>query len=257
MTARGASTDAEPCIRRLKLDLFDPDALTEAVQQAEIEHLQLEAGAFRGELLAVQAKSFIINSGCYSRTLRAQGSMPEQTIVVGAILSAVRNGCINGYRFGARDLICFPAGAEPDYLLPAHTHWAALQLPQSLLARLGLSPAPCRQPTVFPASAPGCAPVVRRLMRLVGAGADGAVRDLFNEVKALAADLMRLTDPGRGIAGRPAYAERLRQLRCFEQFVGGRIGDDLRIPALCDAIGIAQRTLEQSFQDQLGISPRR
>jgi AraC family ethanolamine operon transcriptional activator len=183
--------------------------------------------------------------------------MPEQTVVVGAILSADRDGCINGYRFGARDLICFPAGAELDYLLPAQTRWAALQLPRSMLAHPGLSPAPFRQPRVFPASLPGCAAVVRRLARLTEAGADGAVGDIDGEVRALAADLTRVADLCSGPAGRPAYAERMRQLRCFEQLVRERIGEQLRIPELCAAIGVAQRTLEQSFREHVGVSPKR
>ncbi len=247
----------DPVIERLALSFFDAEQLTAAIREAALEHRQLEAGAFTGELIALTAGPVVLNSGCYSRTLRARGCLPEEAVIVGAILDADRDGCINGYRFGARDLICYPAGAELDYLLPGCTRWAALQLPRTMLRDLDLSPALFAKPRVFSASLPGCARVVSRLARLVGTGPGISFSHWMDEIAALADELRQLGGHGLGLHARPSYAERMRQLRLFEQLVHERIGEDLRIPSLCDTIGVAQRTLEQAFQDQLGLSPRR
>jgi AraC-like DNA-binding protein len=215
-------------------------------------------GPFRGELTEVQAGPIIANSGCYSRTLRAVGCLPDDNVVVGAVLAAERDGCLNGYRFGARDLVCYPAGAELDYLLPARTRWAALQLPRTMLAaELGMPEELFLEPRVFPASLPGCARVVRRLERLLGIE-DGCAADVVMQLaQDLAGDLVPMAELDAAGCTRPNYAERMQQLRCFERLVRERIGEDLRIPSLCDAIGVAQRTLEQTFQDHVGVSPRR
>ena len=257
MTASRTAGTPQPGTRRQTLTVFDAELLSEAVKDADIEHRQLEAGVFRGELSTLQAGAVVANAGCYSRTLRAHGMLPIDTVVVGAILASARDGCFNGFRFGARDLICYPNGAELDYLLPAHTRWAALQLPRSMLPELGLSASLFRQPKVFAASVPGCAPVVNRLAQLVGADAGTCSEaDLLAGVDALTSGLTRQAD-GDENGGRPSYAERARQVRCFEGLVRQRISEALRIPALCDEIGVSQRTLEQTFHDHLGLTPKR
>ena len=246
-----------PVIERVVLSFFDAEQLAAAIREAQIEHRQLESGAFSGELRGVIGGSIVLNSGRYSRTLRARGCLPADAVVIGAILEAERDGCINGFRCGARDLICYPPGAELDYLLPARTHWAALQVPRALLGELGLPPSLFARPRVFSASLPGCARIVSRIARLAGAGARVSLRDWEAEVATLADELAPLALQRGGLHARPNYAERMRQLRSFEQQVNERIGESLRIPALCDAIGVAQRTLEQTFRDQLGVSPKR
>lgn len=257
MTNRDPRRALEPLIQRLRLRLFDAEQLATAIRQADLEHHQLEAGRFEGELMGLIAGPMALNGGCYSRTLRARGCLPRDAVVVGAILAAGRDGCINGFRFGARDLICYPAGAELDYLLPGGTRWVALQVPRHLLGELGLSPALFDRPRVFSASLPGCARIVSRLARLTAVQPDTPLGDWREEVYGLAAELALMAQQGAIVGGRPSYAERMRQLRRFEHLVRGRIGEDLRIPALCEAIGVAQRTLEQTFRDQLGVSPRR
>ncbi|MBK1632584.1 hypothetical protein CKO31_17915 [Thiohalocapsa halophila] len=257
MNTSPAGAMGEPVIERLALTFFDAEQLATAIREASIEHHQLEAGDFRGELRGLLAGPISLNSGRYSRMLRARGWLPEGAVVLGAILDAERDGCINGYRFGARDLVCYPAGAELDYLLPAGTHWTALQLPGTVLGELGLSASLFDRPRVFPASFPGSARIVNRIARLAGARSGTRVADWHAELGALAAELMLVVHNDQGRGGRPSYAERMGLLRTFERLVRERIDEDLRIPALCAGIGVAQRTLEQTFRDQLGISPRR
>lgn len=126
-----------------------------------------------------------------------------------------------------------------------------------MLGELGLSARLFQTPRVFSAPLPGCALIVSRIARLAGARPGTPLTDWHAELPALAAELMVVAHHGDAGGGRPSYAERMGLLRAFEHLVRERIGEDLRIPALCAAIGVAQRTLEQSFRDQLGISPRR
>jgi AraC family ethanolamine operon transcriptional activator len=243
---------------RQRLRCFDPQVLDTAVHGAQLEHRQLEAGAFEGVLSSRAIDAVIVNAGRYSRGLRVFGSLPADSVVVGAILSAKSDGCLNGYRFGRGDIICYPAGTELDYLLPAETHWVALQVPVAELSEWGLTSALFSTTRIFSASLPGCSRAVAALARLAdgngtgerGSGGREVLDPLIDELAALAA-------AGAPALARPSYAERMRQLRRFEQLANERIGERLSIPALCEEIGVAQRTLEQGFRDHLGLSPRR
>ena len=255
-----------PVLRRL--EIFDPDALAESVAHSCLEHLQLRRGTFQGNLLARNLGGCMLNSGRHDRTLLARGEMPQRAIVFGAILNAREAGCISGSRFGPRDLICYPAGSELDYIQPAGTHWVTLQLPEErLLDLLGAEHEDLALFTtmrVLPASRPGVAPLVQLLERLLTAGPLAprrvAYEGLYEWEAQLAERLRQLTmSLGQDTASRrnARIADRMRLLRSFEAMVRDQLSAPLRVPALCQALGVKQRTLEQIFRDQLGVSPYR
>jgi AraC-like DNA-binding protein len=247
-----------------RLEIFDPDALAESVTHGCLEHLQLRRGAFQGTLFARYLGGCVLNAGRHDRTLWARGEMPQRAVVVGAVLQARETGCISGSRFGPRDLICYPAGSELDYIQPAETHWIALQLPVDRLQDLlGVEPEDCAlfaTTRVLPASRPGVAALVQLLERLVAEGPLAPSRGLCEwetllaeRLRQLAMSSDRVTSSGRNAS----IADRMRLLRRFETMVRDQLVAPLRVPALCQALGVKQRTLEQAFKDQLGVSPYR
>ena len=256
-------TRNHPPLTTRRIELFDPDALSDAVQKGHFEHKQVRPGRFYGELRAGGRGGCLVSSGCYSQTLLARGEMPCDAVVIGTILEAYEDGYINGFRFGGRDLICYPAGSELEYLLAAQTRWAALQLPLDLLHRLGLEDGRLFESTqVLAAATPACAPIVKLLQTSLDLPADNgfaAIADvdweslLSSQLRALWLDRYG----GAWSPARPSYAERMRLLRRFEQSIRDRLDTPLRVPSICADLGIPQRTLEQFFRDQLGVSPRR
>jgi len=257
---------SDPTLRRL--DIFDPDALAESVTHGCLEHLQLRRGAFQGTLFAQNLGGCVLNAGHHDRMLLARGELPPQAVVVGSILKAREPGCISGSRFGPRDLICYPAGSELDYIQPAETHWVALQLPedrlQDLLGVEDEDGALFASTRVLPASRPGVAALVQLLERLLTAGPLAPTREVYegvSEWEALLAERLRQLamslDQGTASRRNASIADRMRLLRRFEAMVRDQLSAPLRVPALCQALGVKQRTLEQIFRDQLGLSPYR
>ena len=269
-----ATRPAKPEARVTRLTLFDVDLLTEAVRNAQIEHWQLYPGAFQGRLTQLQRDGLIVNTGCYSRTLLARGELPADAVMIGAILDATEDGIINGTRFGGRDLVCLPAGAELEYLLPARTHWLGIQIPTALLPTLGIDQDWFRRPRVISASAPGCAAAVTRLAQLSGdAGlapcqcrrnADHAVHvglemagdDLRADIADVLRTLFARSSVDLPIGRQASFAERMHLLWRFEAHVRERLAEPLRIPSICDALAVSQRTLELVFQQQTGLAPQ-
>jgi AraC-like DNA-binding protein len=266
MTIDQHSGHSDPALRRL--EIFDPDALAESVAHGCLEHLQLRPGAFHGTLSARNLGGCVLNSGCHDRTLLARGEMPQRAVVFGAILKARETGCISGSRFGPRDLICYPAGSELDYIQPAGTHWVTLQLPEERLLDLLCAEhedlALFTTVRVLPASRPGVAPLVQLLERLLTAGPLAPRRVAYEglyEWEALLAERLRQLamslDQDTASRRNARIADRMRLLRGFEAMVRDQLAAPLRVPALCQALGVKQRTLEQIFRDQLGVSPYR
>jgi AraC family ethanolamine operon transcriptional activator len=257
MTTINRQDDGRCTTQQRLLTLFDAEQLTQAVRGAEFEHKQLEPGEFRADLASAQTGEVITDSGRYNRTLRARGCLSRGMVTIGTVLEAESDGCINGFRFGPRDLIVYPAGAELDYVIPAGTHWVSVQIPPALLRELGIDDNWLDEPRAYAASLPTCVRVTRRLELIGIGGQGGSAGELRHHIRALGTDLARLSRGQTIGIGRPSYAERARQLRRFEELVRERMGERLRIAALCEDLGVAQRTLEQTFQDHLGLPPRR
>jgi AraC family ethanolamine operon transcriptional activator len=273
--AESTPPNRQPIIepRLTRLTLFAVDLLTEAVRNAHIEHWQLCPGVFQGRLTQLQRDGLIVNTGCYSRTLLARGELPTDAVMVGAILDASEDGIINGTRFGNRDLVCLPPGAELEYLLPARTHWLGIQIPTTLLPTLGLDQDWFRRPRVVSASAPGCAAVVTRLAQVSGdagmapcqcrrnaddaahVGLDMAADDWRADLAGVLRALFARSSVDLPIGRQASFAERMQLLWRFEAHVRERIAEPLRIPSICDALGVNQRTLELVFQHQTGLAP--
>lgn len=256
-------TDASADLRVRRLDLFDPDALSEAVANGSLEHQQMQRGAFQGALLAREIGDCVVNAGRHNRTLLARGEMPPGAVVLGAVLQARESGRINGFRFGPRDLICCPAASELDYILPAETQWVALQLPLACIDELIAADETIRavlmRTHVWPASWPGTASIVQLMECLLAPGL-GPPAPVRCDQEALLAGLRQLgasSDRATALRPRTSLAERMRLLRRFETVVRDRLAAPLRIPAICEELGVKQRTLEQVFQEQLGVSPYR
>lgn len=260
MTKRPPITSTPPW---RNIEFFDPDALSEAVTSSCLEHHQLGSGAFRGNLYARELDGCQLNSGFHNRALLARGNMPRQAIIVGTVLEACQDGRISGLRFGRRDLVCFPAGAELDYIMPAHTHWVTLQMPVDWITHLlddETQQALFETTHVLPASRPGVAGVVRLLGRSMVARPETPILSFHGWESLLAERLQRLAS--EEIAGAEcrrcsSRADQTALLRRFDATVKDRLSDPLRISALCQNLDVSQRTLEQVFKDRLDLTPQR
>jgi len=249
----------------LTLDVFDIDLLRQAVADSGLEHRQVGPGPFRGQLKRLRLEGLCVDSGRYSRTLQSRGCFASGAVVIGCILSESEAGCINAHRFGRNDLVVFPEGEEMDYLLPAHTHWVAIQAPRAVLLDGGIAPEALSRVTVYSATRPVNAMAAELLRRLLAAefwgGSTWQAGDLGSKsaVNEVLDCLIPALNPeyARSHTRRPSLHKRAELVRRFERALydcGPRMR---RMPDLAANLEVSQRTLEQVFHEHLGISPKR
>jgi len=240
---------------RIALTVFDPDLLAEAVRGAGFEHRQLYPGRFSGELVRTEAAGIIIDRGCYSRALLAQGAFSPRSITVGFLLSDREPGYVNGIRARAHDLIVFPENGELDYMLPADTEWCSVQIERTALLAFGVDPASIERMSVVSPDT-GQRRHLARLMRfaldgLVTAQAQHAFRDTILE--QLYQTLSQQGDRCR----HPNFSERAKLVRRFEQVADAQGAERRSVAELALGLGVSRRTLELAFRDYMGLSPAR
>lgn len=258
-----AETDVDAACQTLSV--FDSDLLSEAVAGSGLEHRQIGSGPFRGELRRRQIGGASLDSGRYSRSVQSRGTFAPGAAVIGCILEAQEAGCINGCRFGTHDVVVFPAGAEMDYLVPAETHWVAVQAPAQLLIGNGVSGESLDRVAVYPATSPAYSALADLLRRLVGTegkdprpavGGNGESAATFDTLIGLIGRTLEKNDD-RGVVRRQGLQKNMALVRRFESCLTDADPLHTRISDLVAELGVSQRTLEYVFQEHLGVSPKR
>jgi len=253
-----------PSIAVQSMTVFDPDQLAEAVGSSELMHTQFTGGDFRGSLLAVEFTSLRLDTGCYSQSLISRGAFPVGRIVIGCLLDAKQSGCLNGHRFSRHDIVIFPEGAELDYLLPADTRWVAIQISRHELESTLQARLPTHGVKVIPGSVAARFNFVSHLKGLLvhiengAASSCGLAPDdaaLFESL--LFNDLCHLLeaewqDPG----ARAHHSRNMGLLQQFERVVEKYPDSNPRISAIARQLAISPRTLQQTFKNYLGLSPK-
>ncbi len=247
------------------LDVFDSGLLSRAVAGSGLEHRQIGSGPFRGTLRRRQIGGVSLDSGRYSQSLQSRGTFSPGAAVIGCILEEQEAGCINGCRFGRHDVVVFPAGAEMDYLVPAETHWVAVQAPVSVLIGNGIPAESLARVSVFPATSPANSALADLLRRLVDpegedpwpmVGEDQESATATETLMELIGRTLEQTDFRSGVR-RQTLQSRAALVRRFELSLANADPCNVRIPDLVSGLGVSQRTLEYVFRTHVGVSPKR
>jgi AraC family ethanolamine operon transcriptional activator len=251
-------------LQSVLFDSFDPDTMTDALQQGALDHVQLARGRFRGSIQRAQASAARIDWGRYNLPVLAAGTLAQDCVSLGFIVSAVDDGYVNGERVQTSDVILMPEGDELYFRLAPGTEWISFQVRRALLERLGVELIG-RRPGVVPiadAERTNLRHVVADVGQLIGPDRDpaepvtrGEVEWAQEELLAAFAEALAGTDvPDRQ---RPSGAERLRIVGAVESYLESHVGETLRIDDLCSTVGTNLHTLERAFAEVQGISPKR
>jgi AraC family ethanolamine operon transcriptional activator len=246
---------AVPKLCHSALTVFDPDLLAEAVRDSDLEHHQVHHGPFRGELFRAEMKWLIIEGGHYSQTLIVRGGFSPDRITIGIPLSDRETGYVNGMCARAHDLVVFPEGGEIDYVMPANTKWAAVQLEHEALVAVGVPEQSIERMSVISPLAGQHG----RLVRLVCSALDGHVSPQKEQAfrDALLEELYQALDPDRKKSRCANFYDRAELVRRFERLIESQGVNKYSVAELAKTLGVGRRTLEQVFSDYVGLSPAR
>lgn len=261
-----AAQPPHPQQRSTEIFTFDPGAMSLALQDGVLEHVQLERGNFRGQIVHSAAASTRVDWGSYTLSVLARGELTKEMVTLTLALDGRGDWRVHGQPNVRGDMVVFPEGGELMIALPPQAQWLTLQVPRSRLESAGL------------AMTPLLAISARRMRGDMDANLLQALGDLApvlapQETKAHfgAADVERAHDEllsvllselarrgGKGDSGaslRPG--ERWRVIRRAEEYLESTGEASVRIDDLCVAACTSLSRLERAFREAFGVSPRR
>jgi len=254
-----------PIVRSRTVDGFRPDELDAAVTGARLDHVQLEAGHFVGELVHAGLGDCRVDHGAYNLPLLCCGEMPADRITLAFVAAEAGLNLIQGTTVPGAAVAAFAEGSELLHRTAPETRWLTLQVHRDLLAQLGLGLG-TKSILVRPLDAAA----QRLLQRAVGA----AVRTLYS-IEVGDPEILDGAAAGRAAAesltaafgavlptGAQAIASRRWQTRCalvrrMRDLFVDHLSQPLLVTQLCAQIGASVGTLERACVESYGVGPKR
>jgi len=251
---------------------FDPSAMTSALQDGRIEHVQVEKGDFRGRAVHSTSEQLRVDWGRYSLALLARGDLSTERVSLAMLVGGSGPWRVLGAQARNGDLVVLPEGGELVVTLPTKPQWLVMQVARERLEMMGIDLLGLRSTNGWPMPVHDGDGGLQQTLGEVGhvlRPADAADRTslqvedavLTQAHEQLFAGMVSAwvaTAAARG--DRPevlSSSERWRVVRRAEDYLAGRVDITVRMDELCDAACTSLSRLERSFREVLGLSPRR
>ena len=268
MSAGPAALAAPPQAPRRSTEIltFDPGAMSMALQEGVLEHVQLERGNFSGRIAHTAAAETRVDWGRYELAVLARGDTSGEMVTLALAIDGLGDWRVYGQAMVDGDMVAFAERGELLIALPRRAQWLALQVPRRRLEAAGLAPgslpasgaqrmrgrldAGLRQTLadVAPVLAPLAVPAPFK-----GADVERAHDQLLTAV--LTGWVRRSSSDKGNAALQPA--ERWRVIRRAEAYLESSGAASVRIDDLCVAACTSLSRLERAFREAFGLNPRR
>jgi AraC family ethanolamine operon transcriptional activator len=262
-----APTDAalRHCVH---LRSFDPGVMRVAVQQSDIEHVQVSPGVFDGIVTHAASPGLRTDWGNYNLPVQARGVFSRDMLTVGLVIGGDGDWRVQGAAASLGDMLLFAEGSEMLMNLPPNAQWLAVQVSRERVEALGVPLGGLRGVSAWRMRAvqgdpshehladvaPALAPQADGFSAGAGFDVQAAQEQLF---AAMVCDWERRRACSSSAADRLQPGERWRVLRRAEAYLEANADATLRIDNLCAAACTSVATLERSFREVLGLTPRR
>jgi AraC family ethanolamine operon transcriptional activator len=259
--------DARPPPQRsTEIFTFDPGVMSLALQDGVLEHVQLERGNFRGQIVHTAAASTRVDWGSYTLSVLARGDLTKEMVTLSVAVAGRGDWRAHGQPIDSGDMVVFPEKGELMVTLPPQAQWLTMQVPRSRLESTGLALTPLLAASarrmrgdidanlrqVLGELAPVLAPQTAK-----APFGDAEVTRAHDELlSALLSELVRRGGEGfSGASLRPG--DRWRVIRRAEEYLEAAGETSVRIDDLCVAACTSLSRLERAFREAFGLSPRR
>jgi AraC-like DNA-binding protein len=241
------------------------DGMTNPVDGAEAEIVQLGAGRIAGRLTRATIGDVSFSKGSFSLPIRASGVLSQSRLTIGVLL---RCSSPLKARLGigvAGDIFINPPGFDHYCVFTSAASFAALCIDTIDLAMTFRGEGPLSDPAFWsrpfhcrPAN-PGTAAQIERHLRqtfarlatkkpLSAASADYLTRGVVEVIAAPVIDATVTLESS-------TIACAIRIVREAEHYVDARSFRPVHISELCSHLKVSRRTLHRCFEDVLGIGP--
>lgn len=258
------SAPPNPLLRTLVFDSFNPSLMGDALQGSQLAHVQLGGGRFRGALWQSRLDDARVAWGRYNLPVVAVGDLPRDFITIGLLLhTEPESGSSEGRRLSPEDVLVIPEGHGLHVRLQPGTEWISLQVRRQALEAMGIE-LPSTESTIHRIESidrDAVHSVIAAVAGIIGPGQarDGgsaSAQSLAWCHSELAEVFARVIGAGQPSAVRGG-ADRRRILSRVEEYLEADSMAPVRMDEVCLAAGTTLRTLERTFRDALGVSPKR
>lgn len=264
LTAPSADTALRNCVRLVS---FDPSVMRMALQDGEIDHLQVGPGVFDGTVTHTATQGLRTDWGRYNLPVQGRGSLGRDMLTVGMLIGGAGDWRVQGAAATNGDMLLLAEGGELLINLPAQSQWLAVQVSRERLEAAGVPLGGLRGVSAWRMSAmkgdagheqlADVAPVLAPLAQTPA----GASFEIHAAQELLFAALLCEWERRRVRAGlnadRLQPGERWRVLRRAEAYLEAHPEATVRIDDLCIAAHTSVATLERVFREVFGSTPRR
>jgi AraC-like DNA-binding protein len=225
---------------------------------------QMSPGPFHGRIEYVELNGLLIYREHWTRRILATGATPEGYFVFGGSLSPRNSVDWCGGEANSRQLAFGRPSSEVDMVFPHQSHHAALLVPEDLMLHYfgeesiaaALS---SNRHHLGCNEQPGC-DLIARIDRVVSkylanAGLLADARECKAVESQLMNDLAGSFPDGNAQDHRITPTQRRKAFRRAIEF-GEGLCEPITVPEYAAVTGVSQRTLELTFQETLGITPR-
>jgi AraC family ethanolamine operon transcriptional activator len=254
----------------LELVRFDPSAMSGALQDGRMEHVQVEKGDFHGQLVHSASEQLRLDWGRYSLAVLARGGLNAERVSLALLIGGTGPWRVLGVQARNGDIVVLPEGGELVVTLPTRPQWLVMQVPCQRLETMGIDLAGLRSSSGWHVAVHDDA--AQQTIRDVASilmptdAADGTSVQLDDALLTQAHEHLfagivsawAATTASRGERHEPlSSTERWRVVRRAEDYLADRLDDTIRMDELCGAAHTTLSRLERAFREVLGLSPRR
>lgn len=260
-----------PAARRVARHSWESfDEMATAIHDAKVRAFITGRQTRHWTLDAWSAGSSLVQRAVEGAAVSGSGTLDEGRI--GYFLTGERSASrrCNGEELDAGKAFRWGPGAEISSLSRRSTEWIALTVTPEAARHAGsvLEGEPATERPVEPGTSGAPPPDVTAFRRLLegamramdDAGPAGlhpeAARNLEESLALAGARLFAPRDRAGAARGRLAF-DRARVLSRVEEFLAAAGSEPVYVTALCERLGLSERTLRYVFEEQFGASPIR
>jgi len=247
--------------------MFDSEQLQSASKGSNFENIQLHNGVFRADLMRIELPRLVIDYGLYNIGTLARGEIAKGHHVIGIILSHGTESKLNKTTVQIGNICFFPAGCEINLIFGVRPHWCTLAFEKEYFEEamnliLGTdNPCSPDQKVIMPACPEG-----DRLLRALRAtffdkdllllGEERQENNL-NLVEYLLTESINLIFGRKHPPRESELSSRKKVVLRAEEYMSTLNLDEIKVANLARELNISIRTLQYSFKDIYGITPKR
>jgi AraC family ethanolamine operon transcriptional activator len=254
----------------VKLIRFDPSAMSGALQDGHFEHIQVDKGDFRGQVVHSASDQLRVDWGRYSLALLARGDLNAERVSLALLVGGTGAWRVLGAQARNGDIVVLPEGGELVVTLPTQPQWLVMQVPRQRLETMGINLLGLRGTSGWHIAVHDDA--VQQTVRDVASiltpdnAADGTSIQLDDALLTQAHEHLFSGMVSTWVGAMASRGERhealsstdrWRVVRRAEDYLADRLDDTIRMDELCGAAHTTLSRLERAFREVLGISPRR